>query len=294
MTPAHAYTIVVHGGTVRDASTVTEAQRALMRRVVAAARQALERGAAALDVVVDAIVALEDSGLLDAGKGSIVNTAGFVETDASLMDGRTGRAGAVAAMQRLRNPIAAARIVMERTPHVLFAGATGEATLAGLGAETVGDPGAYFVPYAGRPALDPGTGTVGAVALDRHGDLAAGTSTGGYPGKLPGRVGDSPIVGASTYANARYALSATGKGEGFMRRVATFDIARRTEYLGETLAQAADFVVHRLLGDADGIGGAVIATGRDGEIVLSAANVAGALHGYASDAVGPTVGVALA
>jgi len=283
------YSILVHGGTVRDAALVTDAHRNLLRSVVTVCCERLAAGAAAVDVVVEAIVQMEDSGLLDAGKGSFRNSAGFSETDASLMEGHTGRVGAVAAMQRLRNPIAAARIVMQNTPHVFFAGPTGEAMLIGLGAEAVDDPSSYFVPSFDPKRHGP-AGTVGAVALDRHGHLAAGTSTGGYPGKMPGRVGDSPIIGASTFANAHVALSATGRGENFIRRAATLDIAKRSEYLGIPLQQAADYVVHELLGTADGADGAIIALERDGRIVMSAANVDGVLHGYASDTREVTVG----
>ena len=290
------YTILVHGGTVMDEAQVTDAQRALIRSVVTAAQSGLAAGAHSLDVVVNAIVTLENSGLLDAGKGSFRNTAGFAETDASLMEGHTGRVGAVAAMQRLKNPIIAARMVMEDTPHVFFVGPTGEATLIDLGAETVEDPSTYFVPFdeaQGTISNAGPVGTVGVVALDSCGNLAAGTSTGGYRGKLPGRVGDSPIIGASTFANDRFALSATGRGENFIRRSVTLDIAKRSEYQGIPLQEAADYVVHRLLGDVDQIDGAIIAIGRDGEIVMSAANVAGELHGYASESLSVTVGVQL-
>lgn len=290
------YTVLVHGGTVYNEKRVTDAQLALISSVVTRARGELAAGSRSLDVVVNAIITLEDSGLLDAGKGSFRNTAGFVETDASLMEGHTGRIGAVAAMQRLKNPILGARIVMEDTPHVFFVGPTGEATLIGFGAEQVDEPSSYFIPYNNPKAANfkaGAVGTVGAVALDCCGNLAAGTSTGGYRGKLPGRVGDSPIIGASTYANDLYALSATGKGENFIRRSVTFDIAKRAEYQGVPLQQAADYVVHSLLGDVDRIDGAIIAISREGDIVLSAVNVVGELHGYASQSHNTTVGVKL-
>ena len=283
----------MHGGTVTEREHVTAAQLELIRSVIAAARVDLESGATALDVVVNAIVALENSGLLDAGRGSYRNTAGFVEIDASLMEGHTGRAGAVAGMQRLKNPILGARLAMEKTLHVLFVGPAGESTLIGLGAEPVEDPDAYFVPYRPVKEAEPEAGTVGAVALDGSGNLAAGTSTGGTSGKLPGRVGDSPIIGAGTFADSRYALSATGVGENFIRRSVTRDIAARAEYTGQPLQAAADYVIHELIGAIDKVPGAVIAVGRDGEIVLSAANVLGERYGYASDSVGPTVGFEL-
>ena len=303
------YTILLHGGTVLSGNRETDTQLMLLRSIVEASRRALADGAAAVDVVVDAIVTMEDSGLLNAGKGSVPTSTGLIETDASLMEGHSGRMGAVAAMRRLRNPIRAARIVMEKTPHVLLAGTGGEETLIELGAEVVDEPRVYFTrsrsPGPGAQAHEHGhgygdgdeheheheSGTVGAVALDRHGNLAAGTSTGGYRGKLPGRVGDSAIVGASTYANERYALSTTGRGEAFIRRSATVDIARRAEFLGLSLQAATDHVVHRLLGEIDGADAAVIGISRDGEIVLAATHVFGALHAYASESTGPSVGV---
>jgi beta-aspartyl-peptidase (threonine type) len=287
------YTVLIHAGTVYDADDVTEAQDDLLRSVVAEARDELAQGFASLDVVVNAIVKLEDSGLVDAGKGSYRNTAGFVEADASLMNGETGRSGAVAAMQTLKNPILGARTVMEETPHVLFVGPTGEETLIGLGVEAVPDPASYFVPVSAPEEMTFESGTVGVVALDRCGHLAAGTSTGGYPGKLPGRVGDSPIIGASTFADRHYALSATGKGENFIQRSVTLDIAKRAEYQGVSLQEAADYVVHELLGDIDQVDGAIIAISWEGEIVLSAVNVVGELHGYASNSIDVTVGVEL-
>ena len=284
------YIILVHGGTVTHPDEVTDAQLELIRTVVTEAGEDLAAGATALDVVIDAIVKLEDSGQLDAGKGSYLNTAGFAETDASLMQGNTGRAGAVAAMQRLKNPIIGARITMEHTPHVLFVGPPGEETLIGLGAESVDDPASYFIPPVSGREIFTGEGTVGAVALDRCGHLAAGTSTGGTPGQLVGRVGDSPIIGAGTFANEHYALSATGVGEYLIQRSASRDIAMRAEYQGMSLQDAADHVIHRLIGEVDKASGGIIAISRDGEIVLSS-SVYGERHGYASESVGVTVGV---
>jgi len=290
--PADRHTIVVHGGTVTETDEVTDAQLELIRAVVAEADAGLAAGEIALDVVVKAIVAMEDSGLLDAGKGSFLNAAGFVENDASLVQGETGRAGAVAAMQQLKNPIIGARIVMDHTPHALFAGPAGEDTLIGLGAEPVDDSATYFRLRGQGQHVPTAEGTVGAVALDRHGHLAAGTSTGGTPGQLVGRVGDSSIVGAGTFANKRYALSATGVGEYFIKRSATRDIVYRAENQGQSLQAAADHVICRLIGDIDKASGAVIAISRDGEIVLSS-NVYGERYGYASESFDTTVGVEL-
>jgi len=292
------YSILVHGGAFTDRRYLLgNTQLELIRSVVAHAREELAAGAAALDVVVAAIVKLEDSGLLDAGKGSFRNAANFTEMDAALMEGHTGKGGAVAAMQRLKNPIRAARIVLEKTPHVMFAGPVGEDIMVGLGAESVDDPATYFVPCAAPKRADiggPALGTVGAVALDRYGHLVAGTSTGGYPGKMPGRVGDTPIIGASTFANERCAISATGLGERFILRSVARDIAMRSEYSNVPLQAAADYVIEELIGKIDRADGAIIAIGREGEIVLSGANIAGMPHGYASWSVDVTVGFALA
>ena len=276
------FTLMLHGGLLDNEEEVGPQHRALFRKLLASGREHLAKGGSALDVVVNSIAALEDSGILNAGKGSIVNTAGFTETDASLMDGRSGRSGAVAAMQRLKNPIKASRLVMDETKHVLFAGTHGEQTLAGLGAELVKDPTSYFQEYVPPPTGEPTKsehGTVGATALDRCGNLAAGTSTGGWAGKMPGRVGDSPIIGASTYADHQYALSATGVGEYFIKRAATRDIAMRAEYLGTPLKRAADYVVKELIGKQDGAAGAIIAISKDGEIVISS-NGYGVLYGW--------------
>lgn len=286
------FTLIVHGGTVTRSDQVTDAQCELIRRVVEDGHTRLHAGASALETVVRGVAELEDSGLLDAGKGSYLNTQGYVENDAALMEGHTGRAGAVAAMRRIKNPIEAAWIVMQHTPHVLLVGASGEESVIDLGAGVVGTPEDYFEPYVDAAKRGIGAGTVGAVALDRCGHLAAATSTGGTPDKRPGRVGDSPIIGAGTFANERYALSATGVGEHFIRRCAAFDIARRAEYLAVPLQEAADYVIGRLIGDIDHAVGAIIAIGRDGELVVSA-NAYGILHGYASESKPPTVAIRL-
>ncbi|MCY3606763.1 MAG: isoaspartyl peptidase/L-asparaginase [Gammaproteobacteria bacterium] len=285
------YILLLHGGFASAPERVERQHLEVLNQAVTAGLKALANGATALDVVEDSIVLLEDAGIYDAGKGSYFNSEGFVENDASLMEGHTGRAGAVAAVQSLKNPIRAARIAMDRTPHVLFVGATGEATLIELGAEAVEDPKTYFKEY--RPPTPQASaeehGTVGAVALDRCGNLAAGTSTGGTPGKMPGRVGDSPIIGASSFANKKYALSATGKGEHFIRRAATHDIAARAEYLGVPLQEAADYVVRDLIGDIDQAQGAIIAISAAGDIVLSS-NGYGVMYGVGSNVLAATVG----
>lgn len=287
------YTIAVHGGYVATPNPEwpNAAVKDLTRQIVERARERLGSGAPALDVVTEAIAAFEDSGQVDAGKGSFQNSAGFVETDASLMEGSSGRSGAVAAMQKIKNPVIAARLVMDKTSHVLFVGAAGEQTLIGLGAQVIPDPKSYY-----KPVIEPHTtkatshGTVGAVAMDRCGVLAAGTSTGGTFDKMPGRVGDSPIIGASTFANEQVALSSTGAGEFFIKRGATRDIAARVAYLHSSLQDAADLVVKGLIGQEDHSRGAVIAISRNGDIVFSSTGF-GLLHGFASERLSPTVAV---
>ncbi len=169
-----SYTILVHGGVVTNLAYVTDPQPELIRSAVTEAREELANGASALDVVVDVIVKLEDSGLFDAGKGSFRNTANFTETDASLMEGHTGNGGAVAAMQELKNPIRGARIVMEDTPHVLFVGPTGEEVLIGLGAEPIADPASYFIPFRRRaPPWGPSLPERPRLGSHRSGPMAA-------------------------------------------------------------------------------------------------------------------------
>jgi beta-aspartyl-peptidase (threonine type) len=213
---AKRITIAVHGGAGVMAH-LTRAQQAMHRqgleRALDAGYQVLARGGASLDAVSAAVVALEDDPLFNAGRGAVYNAAGKHELDASIMDGATLRAGAVAAVSRIRNPVLAARAVMEKSPHVLLVGRGAEQFARQHGLPLVRNT--YFNTQERREALRKGSqrhhGTVGAVALDRQGNLAAATSTGGYTGKLPGRVGDSPLIGAGTYAdNSSRAVSGTG------------------------------------------------------------------------------------
>jgi beta-aspartyl-peptidase (threonine type) len=229
----------------------------------------LRKGASALDAVTAAVVALEDCPLFNAGRGSVFNAAGEHEMDAAVMEGSRLRAGAVAAVQRIRNPVLAARAVMERTPHVLLAGAGAErfARAQGLPLESA----AYFHTEERRAALEKRLkshhGTVGAVALDAQGHLAAATSTGGYTGKLPGRVGDSPLIGAGTWAeDATCAVSGTGLGEAFIRAAVAHDVSVRMRYLKQPLARAAAAAlrnVARVGGD-----GGLVAVDRKGNVAM--------------------------
>lgn len=229
----------------------------------------LEAGGASLDAVTAAVVALEDDPLFNAGRGAVYNAARKHELDAAIMDGATLRAGAVAAVSRIKNPILAARAVMDESAHVLLAarGAEHFAKQHGLALA----PPAYFHSAerlaAWRKGLKRHHGTVGAVALDRNGNLAAATSTGGYTGKLPGRVGDSPIIGAGTYAdNASCAVSGTGWGEAFIRLALAHEVSARMRYRGDSLGRAAAFALARV--KRFGADGGLVALDRRGNIAM--------------------------
>jgi beta-aspartyl-peptidase (threonine type) len=275
------FVLVVHGGagTIRREDMTAEqdsAYRAALRTALDRGYQVLRHGGSSLDAVQAAITWMEDSPLFNAGKGAVFTSAGKVELDASVMDGSTGRAGAVAGVHHVKNPILLARRIMEHSPHVMLAGDGAEAFAKAQGITLV--PEEYFFTQRRWDALQKAKaaersaaagqkhGTVGAVALDVRGNLAAGTSTGGTTNKLPGRIGDSPIIGAGTFAdNASCAVSATGAGEYFIRNVVAHDIAARMLYAHEPLAQAAEEVVMRKLVAQHGDGG-VIALDREGHV----------------------------
>ena len=294
---AEGFALAVHGGagTLRRGE-MTEEREALYRAGLAGAltagRDILAAGGSALDAVTAAVCALEDDPLFNAGRGAVFTHAGSHEMDAAVMDGRDRRAGAVAGIFGPRNPVLAARAVMEHSPHVMLIGdgALQFCRAAGL---AFAEPG-YFFSESRRQALADTLaqeaagnvdsdearrhGTVGAVARDRAGNLAAATSTGGMTGKLPGRVGDSPIIGAGTYAdNATCAVSATGHGEFFIRYAAAHEIAARLAHARQKLAAAAAGVVAEL-GRAGGSGG-LVAVGGDGTLALPF-NSAGMYRGY--------------
>jgi beta-aspartyl-peptidase (threonine type) len=264
--------IAIHGGAgvmrKMPTSAVTRYEAAL-KRVLDAGYAVLQSGGSSLDAVTAAVVALEDDPLFNAGRGAVYAADGSHELDASVMDGATLRAGGVAAVSRIRNPVLAARAVMEKTPHVLLAGRGAEAFAKREGLPFARP--AYFHSAARLAALKRGLkrhhGTVGAVALDRNGNLAAATSTGGYTGKLPGRVGDSPIIGAGTYAdNASCAVSGTGWGEAFIRVALAHEVSARMRLRGETLqaaARAALVRIARVGGD-----GGLIAVDRRGNVAM--------------------------
>jgi beta-aspartyl-peptidase (threonine type) len=234
----------------------------------------LVRGGASIDAVETALRVMEDSGLFDAGRGAYYTREGVPELDAAIMDGRTLGAGSVASVKHIANPIHLARLVMEKTPHVLLVGEGAEEFAKSQGIELV-SPYYFYTErewnrfqkakQAGEKKKTSALrraeehGTVGAVALDQAGNLAAGTTTGGTVMKMPGRVGDSPIIGAGTYANnASCAVSATGTGEYFMRNIVAADICERVRYLHVSVENAADDVVMKELVEQHGDGGVIV------------------------------------
>ncbi len=281
-----SWAVAIHGGAglVRRAS-LSEAREQACRRsldaIVRLAGEQLAGGASALDAAIAAVVAFEDDPLFNAGRGAVLTSRGVAELDASVMDGRDRRAGAVTGVLTVRHPVLLARAVMERTPHVLLVG--GEDLADEVGLERV-DPSWFVVPErveqleravaAGRFQLDHGGvdkdvyGTVGAVCCDLEGHVAAATSTGGMVNKRPGRVGDTPIVGAGTFAwDETCAVSCTGHGEAFMRTVGAARVSARMELGGLGLEEAAHRVIHQDLAGVGGQGG-LIAVDRHGRVAL--------------------------
>ena len=284
-TSPHKTALVIHGGAgVAGAMSAGEeaAYRKELDRALDAGNAILAKGGSALDAVVAAIVVMEESPLFNAGKGAVYNAKGGHELDASIMEGHTQRAGAVAGVTTVRSPVTLARAVMERSKHVMLAGAGAEQFADSLpDIERV--PNTWFDTDRRRRQLEdaqakekanagldlPGTyfGTVGVVALDAQGHIAAGTSTGGMTNKRWGRVGDSPIIGAGTWADDRCGVSGTGWGEYYIRAAVAHDICARVAYRGDALAVAAEEVVNKVVPALGGDGGA-IALDRDGNIAM--------------------------
>jgi L-asparaginase / beta-aspartyl-peptidase len=312
--------IAVHGGagTIRreDMSPGDEDNyRAVIARALSAGHQILTVGGSSLDAVCAAVRIFEDEPLFNAGKGSVLTHDGKIELDAAIMDGKTRKAGAVVGVGTIKNPIMAARAVMEQTEHVLLCGAGAE-QFAALHQIEIVDPEYFHTQHRHNqlqhakqhaeikldhdgesnmsstpvvpPHIDNKFGTVGAVALDRLGNLAAATSTGGLTNKLYGRIGDSPIIGAGTYAdNATAAVSGTGIGEYFMRGLIAYDIAARIKYLGLPLSDAVDQVIDSALDQCGGQGG-VIALDAKGNVKFGF-NTEGMYRGYMKDDGVPVV-----
>jgi isoaspartyl peptidase/L-asparaginase-like protein (Ntn-hydrolase superfamily) len=256
--------LVLHGGAGALPERDYSAELAHMRGLIEMGRDRLAAGAAALDVVTEVVAEMEASGLYVAGRGASANSAGRFELDAAIMDGRSRMAGAVAALEGFASPVRVARTVMERTPHVMLAGEGAAAFAEAEGLERVTPD--WFTPVRSRIAPRLSTGTVGCVALDETGALAAATSTGGVHGKLFGRVGDSPIVGAGVWADARVAVSCTGVGEYFVRAAAAAQLAFRVGLAAESLADAADATL-RDVGAVGGQGG-LIALSDSGDVAM--------------------------
>lgn len=315
--------LAIHGGAgtlLRSKTTPQQEAEYLgaLQRILGDGQARLAAGATAMDVVVEAVRQLEECELFNAGKGAVYTAAGTHELDASVMDGATLRAGAVAGVTRTRNPVLAARAVMQHSEHLMFIGAAADAFAARHGLEQVspdwfGTPlrleqlrrarqaeGSVLLDHDGQSlafGLASGPideqnkfGTVGAVALDAQGHLAAATSTGGMTNKQVGRVGDSPVIGAGCYANdATVAISCTGTGEAFMRSCAAHDVSALMEYLGLSVQEASHRVVMEKLPAVAGRGG-LIAVAANGEVALPF-NTEGMYRGYARVGAVPKVAI---
>ncbi len=305
--------IAIHGGAGAITRALLSQEQELryiqaLSDIVETGQRMLEDGRSALDVVTEAVRLLEECPLFNAGIGAVYTRDETHELDACVMDGNTLNAGAVAGVSHLRNPILAARLVMEHSPHVMMIGEGAENFAIAQGMERVSadifsTPERYAqllaAQSAGETVLDHSAtpldennkmGTVGAVALDMFGNLAAATSTGGMTNKLPGRVGDSPLVGAGCYANnASVAVSCTGTGEVFIRALAAYDIAALMDYGGLSLSEACERVVMEKLSALGGSGG-LIAVDHEGNVALPF-NSEGMYRawGYAGDT--PTTGI---
>lgn len=262
------YALIIHGGAGAQPGTDYSQQKAHMRGLIVRGQKMLEGRTGALSVVEAMVADLEASGHYVAGKGSAPNMDGVIELDASIMDGRTQNAGAVAAIPAIISPVKAARAVMDDGKHVMLAGESARNFAIKGGLKAVDNPDAYYTEHArhGSGDVDANHGTVGAVALDIHGNLAAATSTGGIFGKSAGRIGDTPIIGAGTWADGHVAVSSTGLGEAFIRTCAAHDVAARVEYGGTSLKDATWQVLDAVA--ACGGDGGLIAIDKQGNIAM--------------------------
>ncbi len=320
------YTIVIHGGagTILKKNMTPEKERDYKNKLneaLMAGYNILAEGGISVDAVEAAIKVMEDSPLFNAGKGSVFTNEGKNEMDASIMDGKTLNAGSVAMVNTIKNPISAARMVMEKSPHVMMVGEGAVKFAKEQNMEIVDS--AYFydekrwlqwqnIKGSNELQLDHSDdraednrkefdaefsddgdrkfGTVGAVAIDKNGDIAAGTSTGGMTNKMYGRAGDSPIIGAGTYANNKTCgVSCTGHGEYFIRKVVAYDISALMEYQNLSLQEAADIVIHKKLKEIGGSGG-IIAVDSQGNFSLTF-NTEGMYRGSMTKDGEPTISI---
>lgn len=279
---APKYVLVIHGGagTILKENLTPEKEQqylAKLEEALLTGGDILNNGGTSLDAVTQTIMVLENSPLFNAGKGAVFTEEGINEMDASIMYGKTGGAGAVAGVHSIKNPILAARAVMEKSAHVLLTGDGADEFAEDQGLDIV-DSTYFYTPNrwksyekvkAKQTSENEKHGTVGAVALDKYGDLAAGTSTGGMTYKMKGRVGDSPIIGAGTYAdNNTCAVSATGHGEYFIRNVVAYDISALMKYTRVSIKEAANYVILGKLKKIGGDGG-IIAVDKDGKFTMT-------------------------
>ncbi len=295
---AFEYALVLHGGagSMNFENFPEPSQQKYLHALDSALQLGLDllkSGGESLDAVEVVIRCMEDNPLFNAGKGAVFNSEGRNELDASIMTGRDLNAGAVAGVNDIRNPISAARAVMEKSPHVLFSGHGASKFAEEAGLEMV-DPSYFYTDDRYKSYLraqeDEKHGTVGCVALDRYGNLCAGTSTGGITNKKYGRIGDSPIIGAGTYANNRTCgVSATGHGEFFIRWTVAHDISALMEYRGMDVEEAAKLVVEEKLIEAGGEGG-VICLDRYGRAAM-VTNTTGMFRAYGNAAGDRTVAI---
>ena len=290
------FSIVIHGGagTILKKNMTDEKEAAYKAKLEEAIRtgyEVLKNGGTSLDAVTKTINIMEDSPLFNAGKGAVFTNAETNELDASIMDGKTLNAGASAGTKTVRNPIDLARAIMDNSPHVMLAGQGADTFAKEQGLQIV-DPSYFYTerrfnslqkiketekveldhddkaPFYDADIKDSKFGTVGCAALDKHGNLAAGTSTGGMTNKRWGRVGDAPIIGSGTYANnATCAVSSTGWGEYFIRAQVAHDISAMMEYKGMSLKDAAHEVIHDKVGNLGGDGG-IVAVDKNGNVAM--------------------------